>query len=627
MSEFHGLFVESGNAIRLKTAGKYCDRDIVVSGVGNDGEGVTATPDEVLAGEKFIDANGSLVEGTMPKVQDGMVVLNTKKTTHNIPKGYHSGNGTVTVGFDRIMATPTKELQVLNAGDDFISEVHVQPIPDQYVVPSGSLEIKENGTFDVAGKASANVNVPIPSGYIKPSGTKEIVSNGTHDVTEYASVNVNVPSSGGNSGVNIDIYDPVKHPIEQGNIQSASAADFASTTRLRVKGYVEVKPNTAYRISTNLYKMFLIQCYADKTPISNTGWQASPYLINTNPSCAYIRLTFQNSSGSTITVDEFEWLKIEQLEGGGGSEDLDEVLAEQEQLIDELKSVLANKAAGGGEAEPIPTQEKTIDIVENGTVVVSADEGYSLSKVTANVNVPIPDGYVQYEDVANEFILRTLSGECSNDQVTKIPIGGFAEFKNLTKVSFPNVTEIKNYCFQNCTALKEVDMPNITAIGSYAFDHCTSLETFNFPLAKSAGTYAFQYAKLPANVYLPAMTSIGTYTFGYITTSHTLHLPSLATFAGSAARDNKGLTKVELDVASKIDNLAFYYCSGLATLILRKSDAICTLSNTNAFTGTPIVKGTGYIYVPAALIDTYKSATNWSTFSAQFKTIEGSEYE
>jgi hypothetical protein len=46
------------------------------------------------------------------------------------------------------------------------------------------------------------------------------------------------------------------------------------------------------------------------------------------------------------------------------------------------------------------------------------------------------------------------------------------------------------------------------------------------------------------------------------------------------------------------------------------------LASPNAFNNTPIKSGTGYIYVPATLIDSYKSATNWSTYAAQFRAIE-----
>jgi hypothetical protein len=32
--------------------------------------------------------------------------------------------------------------------------------------------------------------------------------------------------------------------------------------------------------------------------------------------------------------------------------------------------------------------------------------------------------------------------------------------------------------------------------------------------------------------------------------------------------------------------------------------------------------GTGYIYVPATLVDTYKAGTNWSTHADQIRAIE-----
>lgn len=58
------------------------------------------------------------------------------------------------------------------------------------------------------------------------------------------------------------------------------------------------------------------------------------------------------------------------------------------------------------------------------------------------------------------------------------------------------------------------------------------------------------------------------------------------------------------------------------TLILRNNTEIVKLANTNAFTYTLIAGRMGYIYVPAALIDEYKTATNWATFANQFRAIE-----
>ena len=93
---------------------------------------------------------------------------------------------------DTATVTPTEQTQTVTAGQgyDGLSEVTVNPIPSQYVVPSGSVEITQNGETNVAGKETAIVNVP----GIVPSGTKEIsiTQNGTttHDVTQYASAEI-----------------------------------------------------------------------------------------------------------------------------------------------------------------------------------------------------------------------------------------------------------------------------------------------------------------------------------------------------------------------------------------------------------------------------------------------------
>lgn len=89
------------------------------------------------------------------------------------------------------------------------------PIPDGYIVPSGTKDITSNGTHSVTEFESVDVNVPIPDGYIVPSGEIEITENGTHDVTEYASVSVNVASSGGDLPAGYKRADYIKFTEKQ----------------------------------------------------------------------------------------------------------------------------------------------------------------------------------------------------------------------------------------------------------------------------------------------------------------------------------------------------------------------------------------------------------------------------
>lgn len=60
-------------------------------------------------------------------------------------------------------ATPTKASQVISPdAGKLLSSVTVNPIPDQYIIPSGTKSITTNGTTDVTAFASVNVNVPAP---------------------------------------------------------------------------------------------------------------------------------------------------------------------------------------------------------------------------------------------------------------------------------------------------------------------------------------------------------------------------------------------------------------------------------------------------------------------------------
>ena len=223
-----------------------------------------------------------------------------------------------------------------------------------------------------------------------------------------------------------------------------------------------------------------------------------------------------------------------------------------------------------------------------------------VKSIAINGQVVVVFGETAAVAVSRKLVERTISGEYENDRVESIGTYAFYCCSALTTAYFPAATSIGNNAFSSCTKLTTADFPAVTIIGDYAFLGCSALTTADFPAATSIGNGAFQNCSKLTTVDFTAATSIG----------------------NSAFYSCSALTTADFPAATSIDYDAFRYCSKLTALLLRNTEKVVTLSKTNAVVSTPIASGTGYIYVPSALVDSYKAETNWSTYSAQFRALE-----
>lgn len=194
----------------------------------------------------------------------------------------------------------------------------------------------------------------------------------------------------------------------------------------------------------------------------------------------------------------------------------------------------------------------------------------------------------------SEFIntIEVLGDEATMDAIIERTI---TEFKD------DILTEIGTYAFYGCTDLTTVDLPNVEKIADSVFEECSALTTVNLPSLTSTEMKPFYGCSALTKVKLPSLT----FTKGYL-------------FWGCSS-----LSIVDFSKPVKFQNhMAFAYCPNLIALIFRCETLSPGPNPSNFSTDSGIHNGTGYIYVPRALVDQYKSATNWSVYADQFRALE-----
>ena len=175
-----------------------------------------------------------------------------------------------------------------------------------------------------------------------------------------------------------------------------------------------------------------------------------------------------------------------------------------------------------------------------------------------------------------------------------------------------SVEQIERNAFYFCKGLQSVVLPEgLTTINNETFYNCESLKNITLPSSlQTIGNYAFRNCDI-----------------------HEIVLGPVTWVGSSVMYANKNLILVDWRGSAPVGSSAFYNCYKLTTVVLRH-ETLCALNNTNAFYNCYHFYGTvnttynpdglkdGYIYVPSALVEEYKAATNWSTFADQFRALE-----
>lgn len=149
---------------------------------------------------------------------------------------------------------------------------------------------------------------------------------------------------------------------------------------------------------------------------------------------------------------------------------------------------------------------------------------------------------------------------------------------------------------------------SFTKTGTFIF--CFDLRSVHFPELVTFGEYAFSETTKLSYVFFPKVTSVSKGAFQR-SGVETIDLPAARTIHISAFDACTKLRELKIPVCTLLANGAFYNCTALEKIFLDGVTAVTTLG-ANALKNTP---ETLKIIVPDALVDSFKTATNWSTYA------------
>lgn len=258
-------------------------------------------------------------------------------------------------------------------------------------------------------------------------------------------------------------------------------------------------------------------------------------------------------------------------------------------------------------------------------VLVKGDSNLVSENIKDGVSILGVDGSLDTKYSPRFISFRSYKGTELNQEIENL------DTKNITDMS---------YMFDNCQNLREIDISNfntdkITSI-SYMFDNCMILKNIKlFKIDTQNLRQMMQMFRDCRQITQIDLSNINVsnviYTSGLFWNCYALEDVILPDFSQANISDFSyflynchkitkfDISNLNISAINRTSNM-FDGCRALTTLIINNPNLLI-MSSTNMLKNTPIASGTGYVYVPDDMVETYKNATNWSTYASQIKGI------
>ena len=250
-----------------------------------------------------------------------------------------------------------------------------------------------------------------------------------------------------------------------------------------------------------------------------------------------------------------------------------------------------------------------LGICPNGTVTVDWGDGTTPDTLTGTDITTVQWTPNHAYAVPGEYIIKlTVDGTMGFYGESASNSGGAI-------LRYSSSVDNRNNVYQS--SVQKIEIGNgATSIGSHAFDDCYSLTSITIPNSvTSIGAYAFYRCYSLASITIPnSVTSIEESAFTLCVILKSIIIPNgVTSIKESVFTSCYSLTSIIIqNGVTSIERRAFAFCYGAAFYDFTTYTMVPTLALANVFNG---ISADCQIRVPASLVDTWKAATNWSTYA------------